>query len=510
MLQVYTYTLSIAFFSTIIAFFFGFICAYFTSHKNFVGRKLILSLYIIPLCLPPLIIALGYVNFFGVNGSVNSFFGTNFSFLYSSVAIVIAQGFYNLPFVTKILNDAWLTIPKETTKAARMLGAKEGRIFFTITIKELSGAICASVIPVFLFCFFSFLIVILFSPAGKSTMEVELYRMVRSSLDFSSGYKIVLLETFTALVIVLLYSFFTKKEQVYNNGMEFLNQGDSSPGTFFRINQGDSSLSTKWTYKEKFIFIVLMLLVLFFLICPLISVIKASFTQKLYGKNVFSFSNYSSLFKNKGFYVNLKNSFLFSSISSFFCCTISFLYSSIIRITKKQSNIVLSTIPLIPMAISSVAISFVSSMIFHSSNIVLLVVLQVIMFWPLSYRQIQNTMNKITKETQNAALLLSKNKMNMLLRIYLPTCKNVIVSSFCLNFAICIGDTTIPLVLSIRGFSNLALQTYRLSGSYRFNGASACAVLIIMSGIIFSLLVTLFLRFGRKLVCPSRRRFYNH
>ena len=106
MFQIYFYTLKIAVFSTLIAAVIGLVTSFFTANRKFYGRRLLLSLSAIPLCIPPLIVALGYVGFWGVNGFVNKLFGTNFSFLYSTLGIVIAQGFYNFPLVTGIVTDA--------------------------------------------------------------------------------------------------------------------------------------------------------------------------------------------------------------------------------------------------------------------------------------------------------------------------------------------------------------------------------------------------------------------
>ena len=68
-LKVFGYTLQTAFFSTLVAAIIGIVAAYYTSHKKFAGRKLLLSLSAVPLCVPPLIVALGYVSFFGMNGT---------------------------------------------------------------------------------------------------------------------------------------------------------------------------------------------------------------------------------------------------------------------------------------------------------------------------------------------------------------------------------------------------------------------------------------------------------
>ena len=60
MLETYVYTLSVAIASTFISMILGIISGYFTSHKQFAGRRFLLSLSAVPLCVPALIVALGY------------------------------------------------------------------------------------------------------------------------------------------------------------------------------------------------------------------------------------------------------------------------------------------------------------------------------------------------------------------------------------------------------------------------------------------------------------------
>ena len=144
--------------------------------------------------------------------------------LYRAAVIMIAQGFYDFPLIPGIIHDAWCNLPSTQGNAARLLGASEKRVFFTITLKQLSGAIGAACIPVFLFSFFSFMIAMLFSPSGKSTLEVDLYYAVRSTLDIKKGTLIAIIETTIALITVFIYSHISKKSQTTSDGIDFSHQ----------------------------------------------------------------------------------------------------------------------------------------------------------------------------------------------------------------------------------------------------------------------------------------------
>ena len=148
------------------------------------------------------------------------------------------------------------------------------------------------------------------------------------------------------------------------------------------------------------------------------------------------------------------------------------------KLGRRQGSVLLQTIPVLPMAISSVVISWGAAMIFHRGTPALLVVLETALYWPVAYRQIQNGINRISYETDAAARLLSRSWFDSVLRIYLPASRPVLISAFAFCFAMSLGDATMPLVLSIHDFDTLALYTYKLAGAYRFGQACACGGIV--------------------------------
>lgn len=470
--------MEIALFSTLTAVFIGLPTAFFVAKRRFFGKKLLLSSSIVPLCVPPLIIVLGYISFFGINGAVNNFFqilgfssDNQKSFLYSTLGIVIAQGFYNFPLITKIVSDAWSKLPEEQENAARLLGTKEPRVFFTITLPQLSGAICAACIPVFLFCFFSFMIVLLFSPMGKSTIEVEIYHSIRTTLNPYNGMVFAVSETLIAFVFVFLYGFISKKSQFSNEGIEF------TKNQLCRIGKKEYVTNAE-RIGEKCLFIILSILIMVFFICPGLAIFVSAFTQKKSDFIHHNFYWFIKLFSDKSFFKAAFNTLWVGLCTGFLCTLVAFVYSVLIKINRKQKNIFLQTIPLLPMAISSVVIAWCFCLIFHKGNPFLLIIMQTLLYWPISYKQLQNGMNKITLEVDNAALIFSKNKLDSIFRIYFPSCRTNIASAFAYCFAISAGDATLPLVLSIPRFNTIALYTYKLAGTYRFNQACACGIIV--------------------------------
>ena len=192
------------------------------------------------------------------------------------------------------------------------------------------------------------------------------------------------------------------------------------------------------------------------------------------------------LFKSSSFWKAVLHSLETGLATGALCTLLGFAYSVAVKLGRKQGSVLLQTLPVLPMAISSVVISWGATMLFHRGTPLLLVALQTALYWPIAYRQIQNGINRITYETDAAARLLSRGCFDSVVRIYLPACYPVLISAFAYCFAISLGDATMPLVLSIRNFDTLALYTYKLAGAYRFGQACACGgIVAAISMIIF-------------------------
>lgn len=255
------FTLTQALLSSIIAVFVGIPVAFLVSKRNFPFRRFLLALSGVPLCVPPMIIALAFVLFYGRQGWLNGFLMRMFSlekppvtFLYSMGGVVIAHGLYNFPVVLRTVSRVWERLPEEEEEAACLLGARSFRIFRTVTLPHLASSILSSAVLVFLYCFFSFIIVMLFGGIGGTTLEVELYRASRSSFNFRLAGFIALVETICASGILVLYVFVQRF---------FASSGSSSGIHPVRVRKK----FTHW--GEVFLSVLFLLAIAFFFVGPL-------------------------------------------------------------------------------------------------------------------------------------------------------------------------------------------------------------------------------------------------
>ncbi|MGI5173164.1 iron ABC transporter permease [Treponema sp. OMZ 840] len=476
------YTVKIAALSTCIALLVGIPAAFFTANRTFAGRRFLLVLSAVPLSVPTLLIALGFVGVFGIGGSFNRMLKavslyTGFalqsepvSFLYSFWGIIIVQGFYNFPLVMRLCSDLWQRLPQEEADAARLLGASEWKVFRTVTLYQLAPTIASSAMLVFLYCFFSFIIVLLFGSAGGTTLEVAVYRSVRTSLNFKEGALFALTETFIALCFVFLYSRFEQK-------------GRRSSGlTGTKKTAENRPLQTK---KEYALFAVVFIPVILFFLWPLFAVLKNAVTYK----GSLSLAAFLQLFSRPAFWTALLNTVKSAAAAAAAAVTAGSVFALFVhKIDPFKTKVQLRFIPLIPMAVSSIVLGFGIIVLVKQGSPLTLIAVQSALLWPLAFRYVSSAVDRIPELTLDAARLLSPDPLDSVFRIQIPLLYRSIISAFGFCFAAASADASLPLLLSIPRFETLALFTYRLAGAYRFNEACAAGSVLGFLAIAFFIL----------------------
>ena len=480
------FTLTEAILSSLAAVALGLPAAFLVARRQFPGRRFLLALSGVPLCVPPVIIALAFVLFYGRQGYLNVFLMRAFhlseppvTFLYSLSGVVIAHGFYNFPVVLRTVAQVWERLPAAEEEAAVLLGAGKFRVFRTVTLPRLSGAILSAAVLVFLYCFFSFVIVLLFGGIGGTTLEVELYQAARASFDFRLAGAIALFETAIALGVVALY-------------MRFQN----------RLSSGIAGLSAARERKnirgagETTALAAYLAFIVIFFLGPLFSIALRSLTSASgpFGKVRFGFGSWVTLFSRPAFAKSFASTALTGLAVAVFASAAALFFALLEENSRCRAGrssgagLPLRVLPLAPLAVSSVVLGFGWTLLVPRGNVAVLVLAQTAMSWPFAWTQIRTSLDRIPRSVHDAALVLSAGKMDRSFRVFIPLAARGILSGAGFAFAISAGDASLPLVLSLDNFENLSLMLYRLVGSYRFSEACACAVVLAaLSGFVFFL-----------------------
>ncbi|MDP2791939.1 MAG: ABC transporter permease subunit, partial [Rectinemataceae bacterium] len=203
--------------STILAFVVGFPGAYFVAKYEFKGRRFFLALAAVPFCLPSILVILSFILYYGKSGWFSLALAKaglapgGGSLLYSLWGLVFVHAFYNFPIFIQNVGSVWSKMPRSREEAARTLGAGRLRSFTVGTLPYLLPSVLQAASLVFLFCFFSFTIVLVFGSLAGTTLEVGIYRAIRFTNDRPQALALALVQTIVALLAVAAFAHFDKK-----------------------------------------------------------------------------------------------------------------------------------------------------------------------------------------------------------------------------------------------------------------------------------------------------------
>jgi molybdate transport system permease protein len=194
--------------ATIIALVVGVACGWLLARKRFWGKEGLDSLITLPLVLPPTVLGYYLLVVLGNRSPIGQFFGNTFGFrlTFTVTAAVIAATIHAFPLMVKAVRAAFEQVPTELEQAARLLGASEWRVFFTVTLPLAGRTVMAATTLAFARALGDFGVTIMIAgniPGRTQTAAVAIYDAVQAGKDVQAGV-LVLIVSLLALLILYL------------------------------------------------------------------------------------------------------------------------------------------------------------------------------------------------------------------------------------------------------------------------------------------------------------------
>jgi len=486
-LRVLGFTLMQALASTALALMVGLPGAWLTARYRFPGRKLLRALAAIPFSTPPILVVLAFILFYGKQGFFQWFRGAITGspaeyrgFLYSFGGLVLVHAFYNFPVVIHQVGAVWERIPVSREETARTLGAGKMKAFMTGTLPWLLPSMGQAAGVIFLYCFFSFTIVLVFGGRYGSTLEVEIFRALRYQGDYLTALMFALMESSVALALLWFIQRMSRASHPVSRDF----------GQAKALKSPKPAIS--WAI------ILYSLLIMVFFIGPLVSVAVEAFRvqRSMAGGKVFGLGNFLRLLK--GFQAPLLPAIITTlalSGSAAILATLAGLVSAVFSLWSMRSGRGsrmrqwLHALQWIPMAVSPAVLAYGWLFMSPPSAFRLsLIFAQALIAWPFVARAITASLESLDPRTHEAARTLGASPTRAFLSIELKTAAPSVASAAAFAFAISAGDVNVPLMLGLGEVETLPLLLYRLVAAYRFNEACAAGlVLALMTGMVFLL-----------------------
>ncbi len=468
--RILSFTLLQALVSTLVSLLIALPGAYLLATYNFKGKRLLRALSTIPFVLPSILVVLGFVIFYGNSGLLNNLLTLlkipPLKILYTFTAVILAHAFYNFPIALGLICAYWENLSPAYAQVSATLGAKRGKTFRKITLPRLMPAILSASTLIFLFCFSSFVILLVLGGGPRfTTLEVEIYRRARMTLDLGGAAALSLLSILVALILVALHLYFQRKMSHQEGESRRLGR------------QADSFFKKLALFFYSFIIII-------FVLGPLGGIVYRSFMAPLTrsGDLVFSLRWYKELFSNTQTLYSLARSLLIATIVTFITLLVSTPLAA--RLRTRRSSIELYA--MLPMAVSSIIIGlgyYLLATLFKrgpSLSFILVVLAHVVIATPFVLRSLLPEYRKILFSYTAVSLSLGASVAQTFRKVELPLMKGAIATAGAFAFAISIGEFNATLILGGSSTVTVPIVMYRLINAYNFAGACALGTLLMV------------------------------
>ncbi|MEE9389105.1 MAG: thiamine/thiamine pyrophosphate ABC transporter permease ThiP [Paracoccaceae bacterium] len=168
------------------------------SRRQFLGRKLLVTLLGAPFILPVIVAVLGLLAVFGRNGIVSVVFGwvgLEPIQIYGLHGVVLAHVFFNLPLATRLILQGWLATPSEQFRLAAALDLSAADLSRVLERPMLRDVLPGAFMVVFVICTTSFAVALALGGGPRATtVELAIYQAFRFGFDLGHAALLALVQ----------------------------------------------------------------------------------------------------------------------------------------------------------------------------------------------------------------------------------------------------------------------------------------------------------------------------
>ena len=455
--------------------------AWIITKYDFFGRRILEWALILPLAIPPYILAYTFTGLFDDYGSANEFirwiFNLDSSFVFfpnvrNIFGAIIVFAFTLYPYIYLISRAAFLNQSKTLTDSGRILGLGGYRIFINLGLPMIRPAVIAGLMLVIMETLSDFGAVDHFA---IQTFTTGIFRTWYGMYDLHTAMQLAsLLLLFIIVFLVLERS--SRMNAAYNSPVSNANSSSSE-----KLNGS----------KSFFCFIGCFIPIFIGFILPIIELSRWAFA-------------YNTGFFNETFFIQAKNTILIALMASIVCTVIAFTINFSVRHTNviflKRINPFLSVGYGVPGLILAVGIvqmfTYLDKGIFIGFDFVLtgslfgLLLAYLIKSYALSNSTIESGFERLSNRLDDSARVLKSSGWNLLLRVHFPLMKTSLLTSILLVMSEVVKELPATLILRPFNFDTLAVSTYIYAAEERMFEAASPAIAIVVIGLIPIIILT--------------------
>ena len=464
--------LGVSFFVVLI----GVLSSWLVTNYDFFGKSFFEWALILPLAVPPYILAYTFTEIFDTYGSANTLLSNIFLFdekkvffpsvrnIYGAIAVF---SFTLYPYVYLVSRMAFVNQSISIIEAGRILGLSRVGAFFKLSIPLIRPAIFAGLALVIMETLSDFGAVEHFAIA---TFTTGIFRTWYGMYDLNTAMQL-------ASLLLIFVTIFLVFERLSRKKAAFVSSNS--------LYKKHKVMKLKGSYS---FFAMLFCLIPVFIgfILPIIELINWTI-------------NYKLDFFNRDFLKSAFNSLLLALIAAFLCTMIAFLINFTARYQgNKLLSFLSSTLMLgyaVPGLILAIGITQLLTIIDNSFNlftidIVLtgsligLIIAYIIKSYALSNSTIQSGFQRISNSLDDISKTLNISGIKLMYKIHFPLLRTGLLTSILLVGSEVIKELPATLILRPFNFETLAVSAYNYASEERMYEAAAPSIAIVIVGLL--------------------------
>lgn len=457
--------------SSVLSVLIGFLYAYAIVKADIPFKKFFSLIPLIHLITPPFVGGLAFILLLGRQGFItHTLLGLDVS-IYGFWGLLIAQVLCFFPMAYLICLQTIQGISTNAEQAAKSMGGKKLKVFFTVTVPLASTGIFSSLLFIAVSVLSDFgnpLIV-----AGRfRVLAVEIYTQLTGWLNVKTSAVLGII-----LVVPSILLFIIQKKLYGNLGLRISTVGTKS-----------SSAPVKSTSKLADVLLTVFVAFISLSILAQFAAIIAGSFQKLWGINTkFTLEHIKSVLH---YSKELKNSLSFAILAAFFSTTIAVFASYLVHRSSLPLKNLTDTLAQLPAAIPGslfgLALSITSMKLHITSSSFLIVIAMTMGFLPFAYKIISASFSQIHFSMDNASRGLGASALKSLISIIAPISSGGIFSGFIYSFIRGVG--TLSAVIFLVSFNTPLASVKILNLAEEGFWGKSAALALVLTLITFAIL----------------------
>ena len=473
---------------SLITLFIGTGTAWLITNFNFHGKRFFEWALILPLAIPPYILAYTFTGLFDSYGTLNNLSrdlfqlgdGVNiFPNVRNIYGAVVVFSFTLYPYVYLVSRSAFINQSRSMLESGRMLGLSQFGIFYKLSLPLIRPAMIGGVMLVVMETLSDFGAVEHFA---VQTFTTGIFRTWYGMGDLNTAMQLASM----LLIFVGVFLFIERKSRKQ--------AAFTTNASNFRPIQIDQ-LSGVYSVLA---FIACLMPILIGFLLPISELLVWAI-------------NYNLSFFNEKFIKTAMNTVYLSIAAAILCSTLALLINFSIRLNKSRFLNILNSflsigyaVPGLILAVGIVQLmTFLDMSLFLSSNFILtgsligLILAYIIKSYALSNSTFESGMENISPRIDDSARVLKSTGWNLLGRIHFPLLKTSFLTSILLVTSEVVKELPATLILRPFNFDTLAVSTYIYAAEERMFEAAAPSIAIIIVGLIPIIILTKMIRSSR-------------